>query len=151
MVTILKSEILEKIIFCCIAFLMLSPVLAQADCVNVEIGAAKEIYCLEVADTDQTRMTGLQGRRSLPKLGGMLFVFPDDAPRVFWMKNTLMTLDIIFLDDEGVVRSLASRVPPSKINLFSSARYVIELAGGTAEKLDLWPGDKVLLPQGGGS
>lgn len=126
---------------------MLSPVLAGADCVNIELGAAKEIYCLEVAESDQARKTGLQGRRSLPRAGGMLFVFPEDAPRVMWMKDTLLTLDIIFLDDKGTVRSLASRVPPGKIKLFSSARYVIELAGGTAEKLDLWPGDMILLPQ----
>ena len=126
---------------------MLSPVLAGADCVNIELGAAKEIYCLEVAESDQARKTGLQGRQSLPRAGGMLFVFPEDAPRVMWMKDTLLTLDIIFLDDKGTVRSLASRVSPGKIKLFSSARYVIELAGGTAEKLDLWPGDMILLPQ----
>lgn len=131
---------------------MLSPVLAIADCVNVKLGSAEEIFCLELADTEQARKTGLQGRRSLPKFGGMLFVFPDDAPRVMWMKDTRMTLDIIFLDNDGVVRSLASRVSPSKIKLFSSARYVIELAGGTVEGLNLWPGDKVLLPhQEGGS
>lgn len=146
----LKSQTLEKVFYCVIAFLMFSPVLAEANCVNVELGVAKKIYCLEVVDTDQARKTGLQGRRSLPRFGGMLFVFPDDAPRIIWMKNTLITLDIIFLDDEGAVRSMASRVSPSKIKLFSSARYVIELAGGSAEKLDLWPGDKVLLPQGGG-
>lgn len=130
---------------------MLVPALAQAGCINAELGAAREVYCLEMADDHRARELGLQGRKSLPKRGGMLFVFPDDAPRVFWMKNTLMTLDIIFIDDQGVIRSLASRVSPGKIKLFASARYVIELAGGTAEKLDLWPGDKVLLPQGGGS
>lgn len=114
---------------------------------SVKFGVDKETYCLEVADTDQAREVGLQERESLPKRGGMVFIFQDDAPRVFWMKKTLMTLDIIFLDDEGVVRSLASRVSPSKIKLYSSARYVIELAGGTVEKLNLWPGDKVLFIQ----
>ena len=128
---------------------MLSPVLAKADCMNVIFGAVGRIYCLEVADTEKTRKTGLQGRRSLSEDGGMLFVFSDDAPRVMWMKDTLITLDIIFLDEDGVVRSMASRVSPSKIKLFSSARYVIELAGGTVEKLDLWPGDKVSLSPSG--
>lgn len=149
MISTLKFITLE---FSLSLLLMLSPALAEADCVNMGLGSTKKIYCLEVADTDQMRKTGLQGRRSLPKLGGMLFVFPDDAPRVMWMKNTRMTLDIIFLDNEGTIRNLASRVSPSKIKLFSPARYVIELAGGTAEKLDLWPGDRVLLhPQEGGS
>jgi len=122
-----------------------SPISAKAGCMDVKLGVARETYCLEVADTNQTREAGLQGRKSLPKLGGMLFIFPDDAQRVFWMKKTLMTLDIVFLDNDGIVRSLASRVSPGKIKLYSSARYVIELAGGTAEKLDLWPGDRVLF------
>jgi hypothetical protein len=143
---------LKKLFFALSFFLLLSPVMAIAGCVSVNLGAAGKAFCLEVADTDQARKTGLQGRRSLPRFGGMLFIFSDDAPRVMWMKDTRMTLDIIFLDNDGVVRSLASRVSPSKIKLFSPARYVIELAGGTAEKLDLWPGDKVLLPhQEGGS
>lgn len=139
---------MKKLFIAVLLFVMSLPLLVEAKCVNVELGASKEIYCLEVADTDQTRMTGLQGRRSLPRFGGMLFVFSDDAPRVFWMKNTLMKLDIIFLDDEGAVKSMASRVSPGNVKLYASARYVIELAGGMAEKLDLWPGDKVLIPQG---
>lgn len=126
---------------------MLASLPSKAECINVVLGSADSVYCLERADSDQSRKTGLQGRRSLPVNGGMLFVFPDAAPRVMWMKDTLMTLDIIFLDDEGTVTSMASRVSPSRIKLFSSARYVIELAGGTAEKLGLWPGDKVMLPR----
>lgn len=114
---------------------------------KVVLGVAKEVYCLEVADTYQAREMGLQRRKSLPEHGGMVFMFSDDAPRVFWMKDTLMTLDIVFLDNDGVVRSMASRVSPGKIKLFSSARFVVELPGGTAEKLDLWPGDKVIFPQ----
>lgn len=126
--------------------------LAKADCVNVKLGISGEVFCLELADTEQSQKTGLQGRRSLSKFGGMLFVFPEDAPRVMWMKNTRITLDIIFIDNKGTVVSLASRVSPGRIRLCSSARYVIELAGGTVERLDLWPGDKVLLPyQEGGS
>ena len=112
----------------------------------MKVGLGAATYCLEVADTEQARQTGLQGRRSLSELGGMLFVFPENAPRVMWMKDTLMTLDMLFIDDEGIVLSMASRVPPSSIKLYSNARYVIELAAGTVEMLDLWPGDKVSLP-----
>ena len=143
---VMRTPEFSKKISLWLAFLwMLSPVLAKADCMNVVLGAVGKIYCLEVADTEQTRKTGLQGRRSLSEDGGMLFVFSDDAPRVMWMKDTVITLDILFLDNDGAVRSMASRVSPSKIKLYSSARYVIELAGGTVEKLDLWPGDRVLL------
>lgn len=136
----------KKSLFVLSVLLALFSVPAKADCINVALGTTGRFFCLEVADTDRKREMGLQGRRYLEKNGGMLFVFPDDAPRVIWMKNTLVTLDIIFLDNEGVIKNLAARVSPSRIKLFSSARYIIELPGGTSEELDLWPGDKVMLP-----
>jgi uncharacterized protein len=139
MSTLLRPDFLKKTAL----MLLLLPALAKAACIDVSLGGTD--YCLVVADTDQTLKKGLQGRRSLGKHEGMLFVFAEDAPRVFWMKDTLLTLDIIFLDEQGILRSMASRVSPGKIRLYGSARYVIELAGGTAEKLNLWPGDRIIL------
>lgn len=119
---------------------------AEGSCAPVHFVAAKESFCLEVADTKASRETGLQGRGRLPKQGGMLFIFPEDESRVFWMKETLIELDIIFLDEAGVVQSFVTRVPPGPIKLYAPAKYVIELAGGEGEAMGLWPGDKVLLP-----
>lgn len=129
------------------ANLVVLPVRAEEPCVPVRFAAAKESFCLEVADTFARREIGLQNRDHLPSRGGMIFVFPKNAPRVFWMKDTLIELDIIFLDSAGVVLSFVTRVPPGPIKLYARARYVIELPGGTGEALGLWPGDKVLLPK----
>ncbi len=137
------GAMLKKILF---LLLWLPPAMAGADCINVNLGVTGKIYCLEVANTDKLLRKGLQGRHSLPRNGGMLFVFPTDATRVMWMKDTLMTLDMLFLDDSGGIRSMDTRISPSDIKLYAQARYVIELAGGTAEKLQLAPGYKVSLP-----
>lgn len=127
--------------------LVILPVCAEEPCVPVTFSATNEIFCLEVADTFASREIGLQNRNSLSRRGGMIFVFPENAPRIFWMKDTHIELDILFLDGTGVVRSLVTRVPPGPIKLYAPARYVIELPGGTSEALGLWPDDKVMLPK----
>lgn len=120
---------------------------AETPCASVHFVAAKESFCLEVADTYASRESGLQNRDSLAKRGGMIFIFPGNEPRVFWMKETLIELDILFLDDVGVVQSLVTRVQPGPVKLYASAKYVIELPGGEGEVMGLWPGDKVQLPE----
>lgn len=77
----------------------------------------------------------------------MIFIFPENEPRVFWMKETLIELDILFLDDAGEVQSLVTRVQPGPVKLYASAKYVIELPGGEGEAMGLWPGDKVQFPE----
>lgn len=132
-------------------FLVLGWVHASADtedaCVPVRFELAKEPFCLEVADTYASRETGLQNRNNLSKRGGMIFIFPENEPVLFWMKDTLIELDIIFLDSAGVIQSMVTRVPPSPIKIYGSARYVIELSGGEGEAMGIWPGDKVSLPE----
>lgn len=122
--------------------------MAAPPCVKVGLKAGEAPFCLEIAADPASHLTGLQNRHSLTPRGGMLFVFPDTAPRVFWMKNTYVDLDILFLDERGQIECLASRVAPGPIQISALARYVVELAGGTAEKLDLWPGDRIALPGG---
>jgi uncharacterized membrane protein (UPF0127 family) len=81
----------------------------------------------------------------------MLFVFDDDAPRAFWMKNTKISLDMLFFNAERKLVSVQHRVPPCVADpcpAYSSgapARYVLELNGGQAEKLGLTPGDEMLI------
>lgn len=137
---------LQIIFWPALALLLLAlPVRAEKPCLPVSFSQTSEAFCLEVADTYASRETGLQNRLSLPKRGGMIFVFPENAPRVFWMQNTMMELDFLFLDDDGIVQNLVTHVQPSAIKIYGSARYVIELPGGAGESLGLWPGDKVLF------
>lgn len=105
----------------------------------------------EIADTPEKHARGLMFRRCLKDGYGMLFVFPDDEVRSFWMKNTLIPLDMIFLNGDKQVVDLFASVPPCRRDPCPSytsalpARYVLEIAGGLAKKLKLEIGDKIFV------
>lgn len=94
----------------------------------------------EVADTEPVRARGLMFRRSLAADRGMLFVFDRPGPYAFWMKNTLIPLDMLWLDDEGRIVSLAVAVPPCRSDPCptyppdADARYVLEVPSGFASQ-----------------
>src|SRR5690348_1669565 len=104
---------------------------------------------VEIAADDASREHGLMDRTSMPADHGMLFVFPDSQIRTFWMKDTLIPLDMLFLDADGKLVTLLADVPPCKADpcwIYPStqpARYVLELNAGVAAKLGLREGDAV--------
>jgi len=104
---------------------------------------------IEYALTEEERERGLGGRTSLPEDYGMLFVFPKDGRYGFWMKDTLVPLDIFWLDSTGKVVSLALEVDPSSYpNVFypsAPARYVLETAAGFARSYSIATGTPLLL------
>jgi len=106
-------------------------------------------FLVEVAETVTERMRGLQYREHLEPERGMLFVFENPGRHRFWMKNTLIPLDMIWLDPQGVVVHIEARVPPCRTDpcpiYFSpkKALYVLELNAGQAEKFSLGIGDKM--------
>jgi len=128
---------------------------------SVPLLVAGQVFDLELALAPDTREHGLMERNELPPDRGMLFVFPDLAPRRFWMKNTRVDLDIIYLDDAGRVVSTASmrRESPrgereteeqyeERLPLYPSAgpaRFAIELPAGTLPLLSLSVGDRLSL------
>ena len=105
-------------------------------------------FSLEIADTPEKRAQGLMFREELPEGQGMLFVFEREGVYKFWMKDTLIPLDIIWLDSEGEVVFIKDSAQPcgpdvcEYINPEKQAKYVLELKAGTAEGLGLKPGDK---------
>lgn len=106
---------------------------------------------LEVARTPATRARGLMGRAPLADDQGMLFVYPQDAPRAFWMKDTPSSLDIIFINAEGEIVSIGAAATPfdeTPIPSAAPARYVLELAAGRAEALGLRTGTMLSLKEG---
>lgn len=109
-------------------------------------------FQVEIADTPEKHARGLMFRRCLKDGYGMLFVFPDEEVRSFWMKNTLIPLDMIFLNSDRQVVDLYISVPPCRRDPCPSttsalpARYVLEIAGGLAKKLKLQIGDKIFMP-----
>lgn len=108
-------------------------------------------YTVEIAEDDASRAQGLMDRTEMATGHGMLFVFPDDAPRAFWMKNTKIPLDMLFFDSKLRLVSVQRDVPPCLADPcrgYSSgapARYVLELNAGEATKLGLHPGDELQI------
>jgi len=102
-------------------------------------------FTLEIADTDAKTERGLMYRHAMADDHGMLFVFPTPSTAGFWMKNTFIPLDIIFLDKDGKVLAVHHRIPHDETGMGPStpALYVIELNAGTAEKIGLKPGDTI--------
>lgn len=109
---------------------------------------------LEVARTPQQQAIGLMYRTTLAPNHGMLFPFEPPQPVSFWMKNTLIPLDMIFLQD-GVVKAIAQNVPPcttASCSTYGSGtpiNQVIELRGGRAAQLGLKVGDQVKIQVSG--
>jgi uncharacterized membrane protein (UPF0127 family) len=113
-------------------------------------------FTVEIADDDASRARGLMFRDHLPADHGMLFMWRQEAPRAFWMRNTRIPLDIIYLDRDFVVVDIAHnarpcRTPPCRSYPSAKpAQYVLEINGGLSAELGLNIGDRIVvgaLPQ----
>ncbi|THD65813.1 DUF192 domain-containing protein [Robertkochia marina] len=103
---------------------------------------------IEIADTPYERQTGLMYRESMKEKQGMWFVFKEEAPRAFYMKNTLMTLDIIYADKEGKVVSIIKNADPlneSSLPSDGPAMYVLELNGGSCDTWNIEVNDSIVV------
>jgi uncharacterized membrane protein (UPF0127 family) len=115
---------------------------------TTQVVVGSKTYTLEIADEDEERQMGLMHRDAMPADRGMIFVFPDEAPRGFWMKNTRIPLDILYLDRHGRVVS-AHRMEPFDLRSTPSegpAKYAIELNAGELATTGLRRGDTIHLP-----
>jgi hypothetical protein len=106
---------------------------------------------VDIADTDPIRERGLMFRDHLAPNEGMIFVFPEPGYYPFWMKNTLIPLDMLWLDAQGRIVSIARSVPPCKADPCptsppdANASYVIEVVSGFSRQHGLKVGDVVKL------
>lgn len=122
--------------------------LARVD-VILHTGDLITIIDAEIADTAKTRAKGLMYREDLTKGQGMLFIFSSGAPQLFWMKNTPLSLDILFFDQDGhFVNGHYQTVPFSRKSLRSDkpAQYALEILAGEAERLGLTADTILKLP-----
>jgi uncharacterized protein len=112
-------------------------------------GSGSHTITIELADTDSTRATGLMFRRSIDPDEGMLFVFEGEQDVTMWMKNTYIPLDMFFVKRDGVISHIEANTEPFSERIISSegpALAVIEMAGGSASRLGIKPGDRVKHP-----
>ena len=108
---------------------------------------------IEIADSPDTRAQGLMFRHSMAPDRGMLFLFPEQGDHAFWMKNTLISLDMLWLDNTGTIIHLQQNVPICTRQDDGCPRYkspqkshqVLELNAGVAEKLDLVVGSQLQI------
>ncbi|MFC1776383.1 DUF192 domain-containing protein [Pseudomonadota bacterium] len=132
----------------CVLMLITFTACASGD-PSVELGG--KTFAVEIADTSEKQALGLMFRDNMEADKGMLFIFPNEAPRSFWMKNTRIPLDIMYFDKELKMVSISADTPPCKVTRCPSypskgpAMYVLELNAGAAKKLGVGVGDKLTL------
>jgi uncharacterized protein len=107
------------------------------------------VFSVEMATTEEERQTGLMHRRELPDGKGMLFDFSPEQQISMWMKNTYISLDMIFIRADGRILRIAENTEPLSTKIISSgglAKGVLEVIAGTAQKYGIQPGDRVAHP-----
>lgn len=105
---------------------------------------------IEIADNEYERQTGLMYRTSMEQNQGMLFIFEDEQPRSFYMKNTSIPLDILFIDSNNtIINTIENTAPLSEESLRSqgAAQYVLELNAGMIQLWKLQSGDRIEFTQ----
>jgi uncharacterized membrane protein (UPF0127 family) len=106
-------------------------------------GAKSQTFKFEVCSNDAERSLGLMYRRSLPDNAGMIFVFPEEREHTFWMKNTYIPLDMVFVDKAMKVVGVLEDVPPlneAPRTVGKLSMYVLEFSAGTMKKMGVAPG-----------
>jgi len=107
------------------------------------------LFRVEVADTPAARARGLQGRQTLAADAGMLFVSEHPQKTRMWMRNTPIPLDMLFIDAEGRITNIAAQTTPFSLTPIAAATAVtgvLEIPGGSAARLGIRPGDRVIHP-----
>lgn len=113
---------------------------------SIETQIGSRHYRVELAESPEAQMRGLMFRTSLPRDGGMIFPFPRPQRATFWMKNTLIPLDLIFIRADGTIARIAANATPLSLDLIDAGEpvtAVLEIRGGGAVEDGIAPGDVV--------
>lgn len=124
---------------------------AECDPASITIltGEGKARFSIEIADEPAEQARGLMFRPSLPEDAGMLFLYDPPQPARFWMRNTMIPLDMVFIDEAGRIESVAERRDTYSDRVSGSRgaiRAVLEISGGLAARLGIGPGDRAVHP-----
>jgi uncharacterized membrane protein (UPF0127 family) len=121
----------------------------SADTVEIRGPAGSARFTVEIADTVDERAKGLMFREAMPSAAGMLFVYSGPQHASFWMKNTLIPLDMIFADETGRVTQVHEKAKPkdrTSIDGGDGVAFVLEINGGLAKRLGIAPGAELRSP-----
>lgn len=116
---------------------------------ELSIKTADNLYDfdIELALDDTHRQYGMMFRSSMPEMSGMLFVYDEKKRLSMWMRNTFISLDILFIDDDGKIIKIAHSRQPRSLSLIRSggeAKAVLELKGGLSKSLGITEGDEII-------
>jgi len=142
---------LRWIAFVLLGFLLATGPARPAGLPTLEIASKTgvHVFAVEIADTEAARAKGLMFRKNLPEGQGMLFDFHREQEVSFWMENTYIPLDMIFIRGDGRILRIAENTEPLSTRIIPSGgpvRAVLEVIGGTARKFGIAPGDRVAFP-----
>ena len=116
--------------------------------VEITAGQTRHRFTVEIADDVQERSRGLMFRQSMAEDAGMLFLYPDERIASFWMKNTYIPLDMLFIASDGTILQIAPMTEPHSLTPVRSdapVRAVLEINGGLSGTLGIEPGDTIAL------
>ena len=122
---------------------------AEQQTLEIASKTGVHVFAVELAVTDEERARGLMYRRSVPESYGMLFDFKRDQEVSMWMRNTYVSLDMIFIQSDGRIRRIAENTETESDKIISSGgpvRAVLEVVAGTAKKFGIEPGDRIASP-----
>ena len=112
----------------------------------VELKKSNTIFKVEIADSQKERRKGLMFRSELDIDKGMLFVFPKESYASIWMKNTLLSLDIIFISKNKIIVDLVEKASPMSEKIYTSkknTKYILEINSGLIKNLNINIGDQI--------
>jgi uncharacterized protein len=136
-----------KIFYTLLTGLTLFALPSYAESLQIETTKQTLVFDVEIADTQEERRIGLMNRESLPNNGGMLFIFEEVIFAQFWMKDTKIPLDILYIGEDGIIKGIHANALPNDetpIPPPAPALAVLEIAGGSAESLGIVAGNKVI-------
>jgi uncharacterized protein len=138
----------QYVLFLLVALVTLSAVGCEAQpTVAILTQAGRDVvFQVEVADTPAKRTMGLQYRKELGADRGMIFLFPSESRQSFWMKNTPISLDMIFINSQRRIVGIVERTAPYSLETRSvegPSQYVLEINGGLAKRHGIQAGDTV--------
>ena len=143
---------LVKALLTAFVLVLMLPLAACSDegRLTIEARNGAHSFAIEIVDTPETRAQGLMYREELAPDAGMLFDFKESRPVSFWMRNTLIPLDMIFITEEGLVANVYAQArphDPTSIPSDGPVMFVLEIPGGRAAELGIAAGDRVIHPR----